>query len=215
MKIAIFIKILLFFTMILESVFARPVSYKDSWTTMSYNDRSRNSLLVHYSPSSKYSIGYKVEYWQEKEYLLNTINLNYLAKRINKKKSQTNIYLNSGWGLINTENKKYNNKKELVSYGGISSDWETRRLFTSYDLSVLKSPSIDGNFMQKVRLGFAPYLVGYGKLHTWFMYELNHFPEDNKNFTSNFILRLFKSTNLLELGLDENENTTLNFIKRF
>ncbi|MDA9558817.1 hypothetical protein N9R86_02460 [Alphaproteobacteria bacterium] len=92
MKIAIFIKILLFFSIILESAFARPVSYKDSWTTMSYNDHLRNSLLVHYSPSSKYSIGYKVEYWQEKKYMLYTINLNYLAKRINKK-SHRQIYM--------------------------------------------------------------------------------------------------------------------------
>jgi len=28
-------------------------------------------------------------------------------------------------------------------------------------------------------------------------------------------LRLFKSTNLLELGIDQNKNTTINFIKRF
>jgi hypothetical protein len=69
--------------------------------------------------------------------------------------------------------------------------------------------------MQKSRIGFAPYIAGYGRLHTWLMYELNNMPENEAPIISNFILRLFKSTNLLELGIDENKNTTLNFIKRF
>ena len=212
MKIAI-----LFFLLISsESLVARPVSYSGGLTVMSYNNDARNSFLVHYSPTSKYSIGYKAAYWQEKKYWLNAFNINYLAKRINKKKSQANIYLNIGLGLLTTDYKEYNNnKKELVSYGGVSTDWETRRLFSSYNINAIKSKTVDGTFMQKVRLGFAPYLAGYGKLHTWLMYELHHMPEDSKTFTSNGVIRFFKSTNLLELGLDENKNTTLNFIKRF
>merc|ERR1711998_643865 len=164
----------------------RPVSYSGGWTVMSYNNDARNSFLVHYSPTSKYSIGYKTAYWHEKEYWLNAFNIIYLAKRINKKK--------------------------LVSYGGVSTDWETRRLFISYNINAIKSKTVDGTFMQKARAGFTPYLAGYGKLHTWLMYELHHMPEDNKTLTSNIVIRFFKSTNLLELGLDENKNTTLNFI---
>ena len=124
-------------------------------------------------------------------------------------------YFNTGLGLLTTDYKEYNNKKELVSYGGVSTDWETRRLFISYNINAIKSKTVDGTFMQKARAGFTPYLAGYGKLHTWLMYELHHMPEDNKTLTSNIVIRFFKSTNLLELGLDENKNTTLNFIKRF
>ena len=46
---------------------------------MTYNNYDSHSSLVHYSPTSKYSIGYKFEYWQNKEYFLNSINLNYLS----------------------------------------------------------------------------------------------------------------------------------------
>jgi len=210
-------KIAILFLLLISSVslVARPVSYSGGWTAMSYNDYARNSFLVHYSPTSKYSIGYKAAYWYEKEYWLNAFNINYLAKRINKKKSQANIYFNTGLGLLTTDYKEYNNKKELVSYGGVSTDWETRRLFISYNINAIKSKTVDGTFMQKARAGFTPYLAGYGKLHTWLMYELHHMPEDNKTLTSNIVIRFFKSTNLLELGLDENKNTTLNFIKRF
>ena len=37
---------------------------------MSYNDYDRSSFIFHYSPTSKYSLGYNAEYWQEKEYWL-------------------------------------------------------------------------------------------------------------------------------------------------
>ena len=66
-------KIAILFLLLISSVslVARPVSYSGGWTAMSYNDYARNSFLVHYSPTSKYSIGYKAAYWHEKEYWLN------------------------------------------------------------------------------------------------------------------------------------------------
>ena len=53
----------------LNNLSSRPVSYADSWTMLSNNDSYRNTFLIHYSPTSKYSLGYNVEYWQKKEYL--------------------------------------------------------------------------------------------------------------------------------------------------
>jgi hypothetical protein len=156
-----------------------------------------------------------IQYWQNKEYWINAFNFNYLAKRINKKHSQANFYFKGGMGLLNTSYENYNNKNELVSYAEYALDWETRRYFKSYTVTFMKSETVDSTIMQKSRVGFAPYIVGYGGLHTWLMYELQNMPENETTIISNFILRLFKSTNLLELGIDENKNTTLNFVKRF
>ena len=214
-KAIIAIKLFFLLSFCLNSLFARPVSYAGGLTVMSYNDYYRNTLLTHYSPTSKISYGHMIQYWQNKEYWINALNINYLAKRINKKYSQTNFYLKGGLGLLNTNYEDYNNKNELVSYGEYSFDWETRRYFTSYVANFMKSETVDSTIMQKARFGFAPYLAGYGALHTWLMYELHNMPEYEDALISNFVLRLFKSTNLLELGIDQNKNTTLNFIKRF
>ena len=162
------------FFLSLNNLSSRPVSYADSWTVISYNDYYRNNFLVHYSPTSKYSLGYSVQYWQKKEYFINALNLNYLAKRINKKHSQTNFYFKTGLGALSTDFKKYSNKKEFVSYVKFAKDWETRNYFFSYSNKALKSISVDSTFTQKSRFGFAPYTAKYGALHTWFMYELNH-----------------------------------------
>ncbi len=205
---------ILFFTF-LNSLNARPVSYQDSWTFMTYNNYDSHSSIVHYSPTSKYSFGYKLEYWQSKEYFLNSVNLNYLIKRINKKYSQANLYVKSGLGIMSSDFKDYEDKNELAGHVEIASDWETRRYFISYFSKVIKSESIDNTYMQHGRLGIAPYIADYGKIHTWIMYELKHMPEMNDTLSSGVILRFFKSTNMIELGIDEKKNLAFNFIKRF
>ena len=178
MKKAIIItKLFFLLSFCINNISARPVSYAGGWTVMSYNDYYRNTLLTHYSPTSKTSYGYMIQYWQNTEYWINAFNINYLAKRINKKHSQANFYLKGGLGLLNTDYKEYNNKNELVSYGEFAFDWETRKYFTSYAANFMKSESVDSTFMQKARLGFAPYTAGYGALHTWLMYELHNMPE--------------------------------------
>ena len=41
------------------SLGARPISYLGGWTVMQMNDFNSHSLHVHYTPSSKYSFGYR------------------------------------------------------------------------------------------------------------------------------------------------------------
>ena len=213
--LASFINLFLLFFIAVSGLFARPISYVDSWTFMTYNNYDSNSTLIHYSPTSKYSVGYKAEYWQSKEYFLNSINVNYLIKRINKKFSQANVYVKSGIGLMSTDFEKNDSRNELAGHLEVATDWETRRYFVSYFSKAVKSESIDNTYMQHARLGIAPYIAGYKKLHTWLMYELKHMPEIDDSLLSGTILRLFKSTNMLEVGIDQRKSLTLNFIKRF
>ncbi len=215
MKIAIVLHTIVILITMLSSLIARPVSYVGGLTLMSYNDYFRSSLLLHYSPSSSYSLGYNVEYWNKDEFWINALNLNYLLKRINTRNSQANLYFKSGLGVLYSDLKENEAKKEYVTTVNISADWETRSKFISYSSEYKKSEKIADLFVTKARLGFAPYKANYGKIHTWLMYELSHMNSDNKDFTSSAILRLFKSTNLFETGIDENKNFLFNYIKRF
>ena len=64
-------KILWFFAALFAcsvSAMARPVSYPGGWTVMQFNDAYKHSLHVHVSPTAKYSIGYKAEYWRDGEW---------------------------------------------------------------------------------------------------------------------------------------------------
>ena len=68
-----------------------------------------------------------------------------------------------------------------MSYAEFATDWETRKYFVSYSSNVIRSVAVDGTFIQKARIGYAPYIAEYGSLHTWLMYETQHMPENSKS----------------------------------
>lgn len=192
---------------------ARPVSYPGGWTLMQMNDGDSHSLHVHYSPSATYSIGYRGQYMREGEYMLNSVQHNLLMKRWNTEDLQANLYLKSGAGLASQRQNK--NKDTLALYSGIAADWETRRWFTSYENRGLLAGDIDHGFMQKARLGIAPYVAEYGALHTWFMVEVEHDPKSNETLTITPLIRFFKGPALLEAGLSNHNDVLFNAVYRF
>ena len=200
---------------VLKDINARPISYPGGWTLMQANDFSKHSFHLHYSPSIDYSIGYRAEYWREKEWQFHGLQLNYLIKRINKPKSQTNFYLKNGIGLATSNYEAFENKFEPSLFTGILFDWEDRRFFTSYQNQANYASSIDKFFSQQFRIGVAPYLAEYGYLHTWIMLQANHMPGSSKNLTFTPMLRVFKGDYLAEFGLNNYKDFMFNFIKRF
>ena len=103
----------------IKSAISRPISYPGGWTIMQMNDFNRHSVHFHLSPSVKYSIGYRGEYWRKKEWQFHGTQLNYLIKRFNTPKSQANLYLKSGAGLAVSDYKNLNNKVEPNIFSGI------------------------------------------------------------------------------------------------
>ena len=80
---------------------ARPVSYPGGITLMQMNDTNKNSFHLHYSQTAKVSFGYKFEYWREKEFSINALQMNNLLKRWNKKKLTSKyLFKISNWKCI-------------------------------------------------------------------------------------------------------------------
>lgn len=194
---------------------ARPVSYPGGWTIMQMNDALANSVHIHYSPTARYSIGYKGEYFRDGEWSFNGLQLNNLLHRWNKPNSQANLYLKSGLGIAYSNQGYFENKSEASSFTGFAADWENRRYFTSYENRVFYAGDIEKSFSQKARFGFAPYIGDYGDVHTWLMLQLNHDPSAEEKLTLTPLIRLFKGANLLEAGANNNGKILFNFIHRF
>ena len=83
---------------LVTSAQARPVSYPGGWTVMIMNDKDSNSSHINYSPTAKYSIGWKHHYMRGTKSHMDFIQLNNLLKRWNKPGEQANFYLKSGAG---------------------------------------------------------------------------------------------------------------------
>jgi hypothetical protein len=194
----------------ISSAQARPVSYPGGWTAMLMNDKDTNSSHLHYSPTAKYSIGWRHDYLRENGANIDSIQLNNLLKRWNKPKEQANFYLKSGVGVA------YNDGKvEPTAFTGIALDWETRKYFTSYENRLLYAGDIKKHIKHKARIGIAPYVGNYGDLHTWLLFQVDYDAGAEDSFSATPLVRFFKGATMVEAGYNFDDGILFNLIQRF
>lgn len=193
-----------------RDVQARPVSYPGGYTAMFTNDGDANAVHLHYSPSAKYSLGYRFEHQRDEDYELHAMQGNVLLKRWNNPDSQANFYLKSGLGFADGSD-----GDSLAGFTGIAADWEDRRFFTSYENRVVEAGDVDSFFMQQARVGVAPYIGDYGDLHTWLMVQVHHRPEAEDAVTVMPLVRFFKGVHLAEVGMNNQGKVLFNYVIRY
>lgn len=189
---------------------ARPVSYAGGWMVHTENDRAINSASVIYSPTARYSIGAKTEYFNDTNNTLHTLTYNRLLARWNERHSQANIFLLTGVGAG-----EFADETAFAGSIGLAADWETRRYYTSYKVRGMAADNGEGMFQQKARVGVAPYVANYGSLHTWLMLELDHQPAQEHNVTITPLVRLFRDDWLVEAGYSNQKDVLFNFTYQF
>ena len=200
--------------------FARPVSYPGGWTLMQFNSAPAYSVHAHYSPSARYSVGYRVHYNRHKDtsWSFSGLQVNYLPYRNNQPSAQTNLYLKTGIGSVGVGPRTLNDWPALdavAGFVGIAIDWETRRYFTSYENRLYHSRLLPTRFSHQARFGAAPYIGNTGDWHTWLILQILDDPNAEQRQTYSFIVRFFKGPFLGELGLDTGETARFNWIYRF
>lgn len=193
---------------------ARPISYAGGWTVMQKNDWERNRLHVHYSPTVRNSLGITGELYRRSDREDYGLQWNHLLHRRNTRFSQANLYFKLNGGLA-----RLDSHEEPFLKAEVAGDWETRRWFVAYSAMGQYADALDdGSFHQTGRLGVAPYVAGFGSLHTWFMLEAGHHPEEAESEDQLILtplVRFFKGPYLLELGWSSNDEILLNWIVRF
>ena len=193
----------IFFYFFLNFCYSRPISYSGGSTFMIFSNNYKDSIYYHYSPSSKYSIG--AEFVKNKFFNNKYSNLRftYLIERKNTRKSQRNLYFESGFSSNFTKNFFY----------GFRGDWETRRIYNGFGIT--KTYAFNKSFLDHYFVfGVAPYLGDYGDLHSWIMLI------GKKNiFTNQFIIypmfKFFKNNTLLEIGFSNKARLDIHLMYRF
>lgn len=213
---AIFSAILVGLTSV--SVSARPVSYPGGWTFIWNTNGVGDSLLLHYSPTARYSLGALVARNRDQSTVFYDGQYTRLLERWNTRESQANLYFTSGLGAAfdaGTDDFTPNGPARLAGFVQASADWETRRLFTSYSIRGSISDRLPDLFEQTARLGVAPYIADYGKLHTWLMVEIAHRPQNEDEFSITPLVRFFKSTVMFEAGISDRGEARFSATIRF
>ena len=86
---------------------------------------------------------------------------------------------------------------------GFNGDWETRRIFTSFEYKKVNTPNTTYS-VKFIQAGIAPYLGEYGDLHTWLMVKLkkNSLSDSWSAFP---FFKFFKGEALLEFGYNKTD----------
>ena len=205
-----FVVLFLVFILAGVSVQARPVSYPGGWTVMVMNDVEANSSHIHYSPTAKYSVGWRHEYLRDASAHVDSAQLNNLIKRWNKKGEQANLYLKSGVGVVYEDG-----DFEPAAFTGVATDWETRRWFVSYENRFFHAGDVDKFVKHKARVGVAPYIGDYGDLHMWLMVQGDYDAGGTDSFSATPLVRFFKGPVLFEAGYNLDDGVQVNYIHRF
>lgn len=201
---------LLFTSLLTAKAYARPVSYPDGWMFMQMNDGQQNSGMLSYSPTAKDAFGVRTDYLRDEKNWLHTFTYNRLLQRWNTSDSQANIYLLSGLGA--SENSGDISPAATI---GLEADWETRRLYTSYENRYIAADNINESYNQKVRFGVAPYIADYDDVHTWLMLEVSHTPTAEDNVVVTPFVRLFTTEVLGEFGISNKKDVLFNLTLQF
>lgn len=191
---------------------ARPVSYAGGWTVMQMNDGDSSSLHAHYSPTATDSLGLYIEQNWDMDVTFTGLQYNRLVRRWNAPGSQGNVYLKLGAGAADPFG-----SGETVpgSFAGFSADWETRRVFTSYEVRA-RDYGENESVSHAARLGIAPYVADSGGFHTWAMVQVDNHPDADEAITTTPLLRFFQGPLLVEMGYTvETEAFLLNWMYRF
>ena len=192
---------------------ARPVSYPDGWTLMLRNDQFNNSAHFHYTTDIRHSVGARLVYNRDRDFVFAGPQVNRLFKRWNNPNSQANWYGRVAVGGAFDEGSDRRDDEAL--FLGTSIDWENRRWFTEAAVEYWDAGAYGDWSVWHGRLGVAPYIANTGALHTWFMVEVHNRPEDDDPEGVTGLVRFFKGESLLELGIDDDGEAMVNFIQRF
>lgn len=191
-----------------QEAHAKPISYVGGFMVMQENDETGNTLSFDYTFAPKYAVGlYAKKENGGTEFTTVGPQLNTLIKRWNLPDGQGNIFNMTGVGVSH-----YHDEDKFSAWTGILADYETRRIFTSYEARVMYVDEIEKSFWQRARVGFAPYVADYDDLHTWLMVQVDDHPAKDKSIVVTPLVRLFYHTTLVEGGVSNNGDVMINVV---
>jgi hypothetical protein len=190
---------------------AKPLSYVGGTMVMQENDETGNTLTVDYTFDPHFALGlYAKRDIGGKEFYTIGPQLNTLIRRWNLPHGQGNIFGMTGGGLA-----RQGSDNQPAAWAAVLADYETRRVFFSYEPRLMYAADIETSFWQRAYAGFAPYLANYDELNTWLLIRVDHHPAKKDHFVVTPVLRFFYKTIWLEAGYSSNNHVMVNWTVQF
>lgn len=190
---------------------AKPISYVGGTMAMQENDETGHTLALDYTVDPRLALGiYAKQEENGKRYTVLGPQLNTLLGRWNLPDGQANVFNSTGAGVA-----RFRGADNVAAWTGVLADYETRRVFTSYEARFTFAERVENAFWQRARLGVAPYLADYDEPSTWFMLQVDGHPTKNETWVVTPLVRFFYKTALVEGGYSSNHRVMANWILQF
>ena len=189
----------------------KPLSYVGGTMVMQENDETGHSISIDYTFNPRFALAIYSKYEiNQDEFWTAGPQLNTLIKRWNLPDGQGNIFNMTGAGVA-----RQGSRNEPAAWTTFLADYETRRLFVSYEPRFMYARDIEKSVWQRAYAGFAPYLANYDQLNTWALIRIDHHPAKHDHFVVTPVIRLFYKTIWLEAGYSSNNYVMVNWTVQF
>jgi hypothetical protein len=191
---------------------AKPLSYVGGTMVMQENDETGHTVSIDYTFDPHFALGVyeKYEIGGGNDFWMAGPQLNTLLKRWNLSDGQGNIFNLTGAGTAHQ-----GNRNEPAAWTTMMADYETRRVFLSYEARFMHARDIESSVWQRAYTGVAPYLATYDQLNTWVLLRIDHHPAKNDHFVVTPVIRFFYKTIWLEAGYSSNNHVMVNWTVQF
>lgn len=177
---------------------------------MSDHDAYDHTLSLSYSPTARDAFGVMTDYMPADDAWFHAVTYNHLLARRNGEASQANLYALTGAGTVHADGREH-----AAASLGLAADWETRRLYASYENRYLASDPIAAPFNQKARIGVAPWLRPYESIQPWLMLQIDHRPGTDHAWSATPFIRLLNGEWLGEVGISNHGDVLTNLTYQF
>jgi hypothetical protein len=212
MKIPYLLRLSLILTSVIAlSTDAKPLSYVGGTMVMQENDETGHTLAIDYTFDPHFALGVYAKYETGGDnFWMAGPQLNTLVKRWNLPDGQGNIFNMTGAGTA-----RQGSRSQPAAWSTMMADYETRRVFVSYEARFMYARDIESSVWQRAYAGIAPYLATYDQLNTWALIRIDHHPAKNDHFVVTPVLRIFYKTIWLEAGYSSNNHVMVNWTVQF
>lgn len=190
---------------------AKPVTWPDGYQIMMMNDQDSNAVHLMYTVTPHLSLQNRTEYMRATDTLTAGLQANYLIHRWNLPGAQANIYGGLGAGYARNPD----DGESFAGFGNVLADYETRRVFVSYEGDGITAGDVTQQFWHRTRVGVAPYEGEYDDVHTWLMLQTDYRPDVRNEWSVTPMVRLFKTNWMVEGGISNRGEGMFNVILQF
>jgi hypothetical protein len=210
---------LILFSIFSIEIYAAPMSYKGSVTSMSDISKRHSFIETNYAYDAKSAIGVKLFHMDKHNRIRDGIEINHIHRlfRQNTKHSQMNWWLFGGVGYMEGSNEKLNGDNHFgTAYAspGIQWDYETKRVYALASHQLIRGESVNHD-TTKLKAGFSFYETGFNETQPWFILEASNINGITPKVEITPTIRLINKALYLEAGVSNMGNPKVHLMYTF